>query len=147
MYNALFHLQYHDRGALEQGTEPPTAPRAPQHKWLPTAPGVCSQCVCVFTAVCVHLGWVKCRAWAQIPSMGNHTWPHVTSLSHKFERNIIDDKDLPCCHRLDHPWCLRCSRFIVLKFGIRLWLEHIWLKRSGCHFSTLAVFKAIPLTY
>ncbi len=38
------------RGALEQGTEPPTAPRAPQHKWLPTAPGVC-----VFTAVCEHL--------------------------------------------------------------------------------------------
>ncbi len=36
-------------------------------------------CVCVFTAVCVHLGWVKCRAL--IPSMGNHTWPHVTSLS------------------------------------------------------------------
>ncbi len=43
------------------------------------APGVCSQCVCVFTAVCVHLGWVKCRA--QIPSMGHHTWPYVTSLS------------------------------------------------------------------
>ncbi len=35
-------------GSLEQGAEPPTAPRAPQHKWLPTA-------VCVFTAVCVHL--------------------------------------------------------------------------------------------
>ncbi len=42
------------RGALEQGTEPPTAPWAPQHKWLPTALGVCV-CVCVFTAVCVHL--------------------------------------------------------------------------------------------
>ncbi len=40
------------RGALEQGTEPPTAPRAPQHKWLPTAPGVCSQYVCA-------LGWVN----------------------------------------------------------------------------------------
>ncbi len=25
------------------------------------------------------LGWVKCRA--QIPSMGHHTWPHITSLS------------------------------------------------------------------
>ncbi len=24
-----------------------------QYKWLPTAPGVCSRCVCVFTAVCV----------------------------------------------------------------------------------------------
>ncbi len=37
------------RGALEQGTDPPTTPRA-QHKWLPTAPGVC-----MFTAVCEHL--------------------------------------------------------------------------------------------
>ncbi len=72
------HPQYHDWGALEQGTEPPTAPRAPQHKWLPTAPGVCSWCV--FTAVCVHLGWDKCRA--QIPSIGHHSWPYVTSLSH-----------------------------------------------------------------
>ncbi len=74
-----------------QGTEPPTAPRAPQHRRLPTAPGVCLRCVCVFTAVCVcvcvftavcvcvHFGWVKCRA--QILSMGHHTWPHVTSLS------------------------------------------------------------------
>ncbi len=33
---------------LEQGTEPPTAPRAPLC-WLHTAPGVCA------------LGWVKCR--------------------------------------------------------------------------------------
>ncbi len=79
-------LQYHDWGVLEQGTEPPTAPRAPQHKWLPTAPGVCSRCVCVFTVcvcvhccVCVHFGWVKCRA--QIPSMGHHTWSYVTSLT------------------------------------------------------------------
>ncbi len=35
--------------------------------------------VCVFTAVCVHFGWVKCRA--QIPSMGNRTWSYVTSLT------------------------------------------------------------------
>ncbi len=49
--------------------------------------GVCSRCVCVcvFTVcvcvchgvcVCVHLGWVKCRA--QIASMDHHTWPHIT---------------------------------------------------------------------
>ncbi len=49
-----------------------------QHKWLPTAPGVCSQCVCFHC--CVHLGWVKC--WALIPSMGHHTWSYVTSLFH-----------------------------------------------------------------
>ncbi len=49
----------------------------------------CSGCVftvCVFTAVCVHLGWVNCRA--QTLSMGNHTWPHVTSLS-KYLQNIL----------------------------------------------------------
>ncbi len=45
------YLQYHDWGALEQGTEPPTAPRA-QHKWLPTALGVYSRCVCVHCCVC-----------------------------------------------------------------------------------------------
>ncbi len=33
--------------------------------------------VCVFTAVCVNLGWIKCRA--QILSMGHRTWPcHVS---------------------------------------------------------------------
>ncbi len=42
------HPQYHDWGALEQGPEPPTAPRVLQHKRLPTAPGVCSL-RCVFT--------------------------------------------------------------------------------------------------
>ncbi len=69
------HPQYHNWGAVGQGTEPPTAPRVPQHNWLPTAPGVCSRCVCVFTAVCVHFGWVKCRA--QILS----TWSYHPALS------------------------------------------------------------------
>ncbi len=40
---------------------------------------LCVHGVCVFTAVCVHFGWVKRRA--QIPSMGHHSWPYVTSLS------------------------------------------------------------------
>ncbi len=68
------HPQYHNWGeTLEQGTEHPTAPWAPQQKRLPTAPGVCS-----LLCVCAH-GWVKSRA--QILSMGYHTWSHVTSLS------------------------------------------------------------------
>ncbi len=72
------------RGALwARHRTPPTAPRAPQHKWLPTAPGVCSRCVCVHCCVCVHFGWVNCRA--QIPSMGHHTWPYATSLSFSYE--------------------------------------------------------------
>ncbi len=59
MYSALFHLQYHDWGVLEQGTEPSTAPRAPQHKWLPTALGVCSLlCVCALNAEHKFPVWV-----------------------------------------------------------------------------------------
>ncbi len=53
---------------------PPLKPRAPpRHRtpnWLPTAPGVCSWCVCVFTAVCVHLDGLnaehKFRVWVTI---------------------------------------------------------------------------------
>ncbi len=77
-YTALSPSSLPRRDALEQGTEPPTAPRAPQHKWLPTTPGVCSQYACVFTAVCVYIVWVKCRA--KIPKMGHHTWSYVLSL-------------------------------------------------------------------
>ncbi len=68
---------------LEQGTGAPTAPRAPQHKLLPSAPVVCSRCVCVhYSLLCVcvcvcALGRVKCRT--EILSMGHHTWPHITS--------------------------------------------------------------------
>ncbi len=67
MNNQCFlHPQYLDWGeTLEQGTEPPTAPRVPQAAH-------CSGCVfttvCVFTAVCVQCGWVKCRT--QILGMG-----------------------------------------------------------------------------
>ncbi len=50
---------------------------APQHKWLPTAPGVCSGFV-----------WMgKCRA--RIPSMGHRTWLYVMSLS-LFKRGQYD---------------------------------------------------------
>ncbi len=80
--SALFHLQYHDWGeTLEQGTKPPTVPRGPQQYGCPLL-RVCVYGVCVCVCVCVHccvcaLGWVKCRA--QLPSMGHHTWPHVSS--------------------------------------------------------------------
>ncbi len=65
----------------------PTSLRAPQHKSLPIAPGVCSRCVCVRSrcvCVCVCALWMgKCRA--RIPTMGHHTWLYVTftsSVSH-----------------------------------------------------------------
>ncbi len=78
-------LQYHDWGALEQGTEPPT----PQHKWLPTAPGVCSRCVCVCVHCCVctldgliaeHKFWV----WVTILGhMSRHFHFHYFKKPHK----------------------------------------------------------------
>ncbi len=40
------------------------------------SPGSPAPCMCSLLCVCTL--WVKCRA--QIPSMGNHTWSHVTSL-------------------------------------------------------------------
>ncbi len=98
------HPQYHDWDALEQGTEPPTAPRAPQHKWLPTAPGVCSQCVCVcvcvcvLTAVCVHFGRVNCRT--NILSMG-----FVTLFFRGFQR--IDWQATVHVFENDNDYCLQ----------------------------------------
>ncbi len=86
-------------GIVGGGSECPAVspPSIPRLRWDPWArhrtpncsPGTAALAAhcsgCVFTVcVCVHycvcaLGWVKCRA--QIPSMGHHTWPHVTSLS------------------------------------------------------------------
>ncbi len=78
---------------------------------------VCVHGVCVFTAVCVHVGWVNCRA--QIPSMGHHTWPYVTSLSlnqhmlffnrvvcfkHNVSQNFVDFTNFKWSH--EHMcWC------------------------------------------
>ncbi len=77
MYSALF--------TLNTTTEVPLS-KAPNLQLLPGRRSindcpllrVCVHGVCVFTAVCVHLGWVKCRA--RIPSMGHHSWLYVTSL-------------------------------------------------------------------
>ncbi len=99
-------------GALEQGTGSPTAPRAPQHKWLPTALGM--SVVCVFTAVCVHFGWVNCRA--RITSMGHHTWPYVTS--HLYTYTIMQS-------RVMSDW----QFFMSLLWGPAWFLCH---SQSGC---------------
>uniref|UniRef100_A0A673LKC1 6-phosphofructo-2-kinase/fructose-2,6-bisphosphatase 4 n=1 Tax=Sinocyclocheilus rhinocerous TaxID=307959 RepID=A0A673LKC1_9TELE len=57
---------------IVSGGRPLSKAPNPQQHWLPTAPGVCSRCVCVCVHCCVcALGWLKCRA--QIPSMGHHT--------------------------------------------------------------------------
>ncbi len=69
---ALCPLSIPRRGALEQGTEPPTAPRRCSIlQWLPTAPGVCSRCVCVHCCVCA-LGWVNAdhEFWVWVTILG-----------------------------------------------------------------------------
>ncbi len=73
---------------------PPSIPRLrcpwARHRTPNCSPGaaLAAHCSgCVFTAVCVHFGWVKCRA--QIPSMGHHTWSYVTSLSFTFLWSLL----------------------------------------------------------
>ncbi len=85
-----------DFGVNNQRSLPPSIPRLrwdpwERHRtpkcspgavaiWLPTAPGLCSRCVCecVFTTLCVHLNGLNAehnfRVWVTI-------WPHATSLS------------------------------------------------------------------
>ncbi len=74
----FLHLQYHDWGALEQDTEPPTAPRVPQHKWLSTAPGVCSR----FVGVCTLDGLIaEHEFWVWVTILGRMSLQFFTSLS------------------------------------------------------------------
>ncbi len=63
------------RGALEQGTDPPTAPLGTA-AWIAAH---CCGCVCVCSLLCVCTWMGKYRA--RIPSMGHHIWLYVTSLS------------------------------------------------------------------
>ncbi len=138
MYSALsLHPQHHDWGALEQGTEPPTLnpqllPGRRSINGCPL-PLVCVHGVCVFTAVCVHFGWVKCRA--QIPSMGHHTWPYVMSLSFVtyLSAFIVPSKTckLPILYALMHPHTIRNAGF---------WTERWW--HAGRSPSSLARWQA-----
>ncbi len=53
----IYRSEYSTLSTFNAKTEVPLskAPnRASQHKWLPTAPGVCSRCVCVHSCVCVQ---------------------------------------------------------------------------------------------
>ncbi len=70
--------QYHDKVTLSKAPNPQLLHGCRRINGCPLL-GVCVHGVCRLIAVCVHLGWVKCRA--QIPSMGHHTWSYVTSLS------------------------------------------------------------------
>ncbi len=59
MSGTLSTLNTTTKVPLSKAPDPQLLPRAPQNKWLPINavwdPEQCSRCVCVFTAVCVHL--------------------------------------------------------------------------------------------
>ncbi len=76
MYSALSTLNTTTEVPLRKAPNPQLLPRRCSINGFPLR--VCVHGVCVFTAVCVHFEWVKCRA--QILSMGHthHTWPYVT---------------------------------------------------------------------
>ncbi len=100
MFNALFTLN--TTTEVRPLSKTPNTQLLPGRRSINGCPllrvcvhGVCVHGVCVFTAVCVHFGWVNCRA--QIPSMGNHTWPHVTSLS------LLFNFDLPVLWSIRNP--------------------------------------------
>ncbi len=78
MYSALSSFNTTTEVPLSKAPNPQLLPGRRSINGCPLL-RVCVHGVCVFTAVCVHLGWDKYRA--QIPSMGHHTWSYVTSLS------------------------------------------------------------------
>ncbi len=120
------------RGALEQGTEPPTAPWAPQHKWLPAALGVFTVCVCSLLCVCSAAvctsGWVKCRS--RIPSMV--TIPGHRSRHFHFKTDIYVLSDKVRNNKILLTvvlFMLTCSLFLLLQDQV----EHLkpWMFLHG----------------
>ncbi len=83
MYSALSTLNTTTEVPLSKAPNPQLLPGRRSINACPLL-WVCIHgvCVCVFTAVCVHLWWDKCRAL--IPSMGYHTWPHITFTFNQF---------------------------------------------------------------
>ncbi len=76
MYSSLSTLNTTTEVPLSKAPNPQLLPGRRSINGCPLL-RVCVHGVCVFTAVCVHLGWDKCRA--QIPSVGHHTWSYVQS--------------------------------------------------------------------
>ncbi len=118
MYSALFTLNTTTRC-------PWARHRTPQLKCLPTAPGVCSRCVCftvcVCVCVCVCFGLVNCRA--QILSMGHCTWPYVTSLSFTFNSRF-KVQGFFICHIINYTGY---NQKWNVKFSI---ISHFWVNYS-----------------
>ncbi len=79
MYSALSSFNTTTEVLLSKAPNPQLLPGRRSINGCPLL-RVCVHSVCVFTAVWVHFGRVKCRA--KILSMGHHTWSYVTLLSY-----------------------------------------------------------------
>ncbi len=93
MYSALSTLNTTTEVPLSKALNPQLLPGRRSINGCPLL-RVCVHGVCVFTAVCVHFGWVKCRA--RILSMGHHTWLYVTSLSLFFLNKLVHGRQPAC---------------------------------------------------
>ncbi len=136
------HPQYHDWGALEQGTEPPTAPRVLQH-WLPTALGVCSvcvQCVCVcvcvcllLTAMCVHLDGLNAEHKFQVWEVSFPIFLYVNAQSGgvwERGRNGISSQDESQLSQANPSICINDWLIMLCFYHFRelysSWARHLW---------------------
>ncbi len=115
MYSPLSTLNTTTEVPLSKAPNPPTAPRAPQHKWLHTAPGVCSLlCVCTLDGLNAEH---KFRVWVTILGRMSR---HVTS------------QRTP---RLFYP--PECAVYLELRCGITL----LCLVLQDCHMWPWLVLK------
>ncbi len=108
MYSALSTFNTTTEVPLSKAPNPQLLPGRRSINGCPLL-RVCVHGVCVFTTVCVHFGWVKCRA--RIPSMGHHTWPYVTSLS---LFTLISDRSL------DFSELMKSLQIVLLSYSAQM---------------------------
>ncbi len=99
------NYQYHDEVPLSKAPNPQLLPGRSSINGCPLL-RVCVHGVCVHCCVCVHFGWVNCRA--QIPSMCHRTWLYVTSLSSVSRSGL---KAQVVSAKSTHPHNVTCSRW------------------------------------
>ncbi len=112
MYSALSTFNTTTEVPLNKAPNPQLLPGRRSINGCPLLQ-VCVHGVCVFTAVCVHLGWDKCRA--QIQSMGHHTWSYVCHFTSLIQKKYLLREYVI----LDTVWVSRkCEVIKVIKIVI-----------------------------
>ncbi len=116
-------------------------PSIPLLRWDPWARHQTPNCSgYVFTTVCMHFGWVKCRA--QIPSMGHHTWLHVNSLSLNSFMPGCANHFTPDCFLNEGQFKAGFVEKLKLKYG------HFHRKeRRGVRWSSCIIYMLFYITH